>query len=94
MKRLAALAIVVAVLVSCDEDPQAISNAPTAPAPAVVSPAEALLLAPVKKTESSVCRSYTKKRTKLVAELEQAPNDTALVRQASALAVLITDACN
>lgn len=91
---LVASAIVV-VLVSCDDDPESKPVTPTAPvvAPAL-SPVAALSAAPTKVKGSSVCASYLRERTKLLAKLDTTPQNIALLRRAKSLAEVITDACN
>ena len=84
---------IVLVFASCDDEPQKEAVSPVAPAP-VVSPVAALMEAPVKVKGSSVCSAYQRERSKLLGELAKAPEDKALLKRASALAAVITDACN
>jgi hypothetical protein len=86
---------VIVVLASCDDETETEVKAvsPTAPV-VVVSPAAALMNAPVKVKGSSVCASYLRERTKLQGELAAAPEDKLLLKRATALAAVITDACN
>ena len=82
------------VLASCDDDPEkAKALSPTAPV-LEVSPAAALMDAPVKVKGSSVCASYQRERTKLLGQLTTAPEEKELLKRAKALAAVITDACN
>ena len=88
-----ALSAAILFLVSCeDETTEEKALVPTAPAP--VAPAVALMNAPAKVKGSSVCASYLRERTKLQADLATAPEDKTLLKRASALAAVITDACN
>jgi hypothetical protein len=81
------------MLASCEDEPNAKSALPTEPAPQV-SPGEALRTAPAKLQGSSVCSSYLRERTKLQVKLAKAPEDKDLLKRASAMASIITDACN
>lgn len=83
------------VLASCDDDPEGKTLTPTEPGAApAIAPATALSIAPAKVKGSSVCAAYLRDRTKLLASLEKAPEDAALLKRASSLAEVITDACN
>ena len=54
----------------------------------------ALIDAPVKLKGSSVCNAYQRDRTKLLEQLAATPEDPALLRRATSLAAVLTDACN
>ena len=82
------------VLASCDDETDTEVKAVSPTAPVVISPAAALMNAPVKVKGSSVCASYLRERTKLQGELTAAPDDKLLLKRATALAAVITDACN
>lgn len=87
-------ATIALVVTSCDdEQPETKPVSPLAPA-GVISPAVELMNAPVKVKGSSVCASYLRERTKLQGELQAAPDDKLLLKRATALAAVITDACN
>ena len=87
-------AALVFVLASCDEETEEVKAvSPLAPA-VVISPAAALMNAPAKVKGSSVCNAFLRERTKLQGELSTAPEDKQLLKRASALASVITDACN
>lgn len=90
--RLAVLSLVFAVS-SCDDDVEAPNVSPVEPLP-VVSPAAALLRAEVKIKGSTVCAAYERERTKLLEQLGAAPEDKEVLKRASAVAAVITDACN
>ena len=87
------------VLLSCEDKEGAATQPPTAPpAPAavVVAKDSYLMLSQVKalQAKSRVCFGYLKQRTKLLAQLKNAPTDTTLIRKADHLAAMLTDACN
>jgi hypothetical protein len=87
-------ATIALVVTSCDEEqPEAKPVSPLAPA-AVISPAVELMNAPVKVKGSSVCAAYLRERSKLQGALAAAPENKDLLKRASALAAVITDACN
>ncbi len=93
MKRLAAAAALAAAafVASCDDQPNAKPKEPLAPPAPVAQSLSAMLSARVHAT--TVCMSYLREGTRVQARLVQAPKDTALVKRANALAMIIADAC-
>lgn len=88
------------VLLSCEDEKSTSATqpptAPVAPAAVVVAKDSYLALSQVKALEarSRVCFGYLRQRTKLLAQLKNAPTDTVLMRKADNLAAMLTDACN
>ena len=92
MKRLVSVVLAAAVF-ACEDAPNAKPREITAPAPPVSSPVVALNAATA-RLRSSVCSSYLRERTRLQVKLSNAPTDSVLLKRATALASIITDACN
>ena len=86
-------ATLVLSVTSCDDEEHVQEVSPLAPV-VVVSPMAALTEATVKVKGSTVCAAYERERVKLLGDLKLKPEDKELLNRASAVAMVITDACN